>query len=77
MMALASRCIAALAPRGPVAAPLQLLLAHCHARLGANLAKWVEAQRAAVEAYGARLAGAGSEWGGERTWRVGVRRWCV
>ncbi|PNW78567.1 hypothetical protein CHLRE_09g392000v5 [Chlamydomonas reinhardtii] len=60
MMALASRCIAALAPRGPVAAPLQLLLAHCHARLGANLAKWVEAQRAAVEAYGARLAGAGS-----------------
>ncbi|KAG2454086.1 hypothetical protein HYH02_001126 [Chlamydomonas schloesseri] len=60
MMALASACIAALTPRGPVAAPLQLLLAHCHARLGANLAKWVEAQRAAVEAYGARLAGAGS-----------------
>ncbi|KAG2486737.1 hypothetical protein HYH03_014663 [Edaphochlamys debaryana] len=60
MMALASRCVAALTPRGAVASPLRVALAACHSRLRRNFAAFVEAQKEAVESYGARLAATGS-----------------
>ncbi|GFR45235.1 hypothetical protein Agub_g6633, partial [Astrephomene gubernaculifera] len=60
MMALATACIGALVTRGSVAAPLRAALATCHARLRGHFGRFVEAQRAAVDSYGSRLAAGGS-----------------